>query len=71
MRIGDILERLRGLSDAAVRVEIDSALMRPSDAPILVGDSTRLRQATGWSPDIAFDQTLDDLLTYWRSVVHS
>ncbi|HEY3091646.1 MAG TPA: GDP-mannose 4,6-dehydratase [Vicinamibacterales bacterium] len=66
-----VLDALVARARVAVRVETDPALMRPSDAPILVGDSTRLRQATGWSPDIAFDQTLDDLLTYWRSVVHS
>ena len=43
--------------------------MRPSDTPVLIGDSTRLREATGWQPHISFDQTLDDLLNYWRGVI--
>jgi len=51
-----------------VRVETDPALMRPSDTPIVLGDPTRLREATGWRPEVSFDQTLDDLLTYWRSI---
>ena len=37
------------------------------EQPILIGDATRLRTATGWQPEIPFDQTLDDLLAYWRS----
>jgi GDP-4-dehydro-6-deoxy-D-mannose reductase len=41
--------------------------MRPNDVPVVVGDSSRLRQATGWQPAISFDQMLDDLLEYWRS----
>ena len=36
------------------------------DSPALVGNPTRLRQAAGWSPEISFDQMLDDLLAYWR-----
>ena len=51
-----------------VRVEPDPGLMRPSDTPIVLGDATRLRRETGWRPEIPFDQTLDDLLNYWRRV---
>lgn len=40
----------------------DPALMRPVDIPILIGDPSRLRAATGWSPAIPFDQTLRDLV---------
>jgi GDP-4-dehydro-6-deoxy-D-mannose reductase len=43
--------------------------MRPSDIPVLIGDTTRLRQATDWTPQIPFDQMLDDLLAYWRSTL--
>jgi GDP-4-dehydro-6-deoxy-D-mannose reductase len=43
--------------------------MRPSDTPVLRGDSTKLRKTTGWCPEIPFDQTLDDLLNYWRGVI--
>jgi nucleoside-diphosphate-sugar epimerase len=42
--------------------EYDPALARRADILHLVGDPTRLRQATGWSPRIHLDQTLQDLL---------
>jgi len=66
-----VLEALVTRARVAVRVEPDPALMRPSDTPVLVGDSTKLQRATGWQPQIAFDRTLDDLLNYWRRVTHA
>jgi GDP-4-dehydro-6-deoxy-D-mannose reductase len=63
-----ILDGLVGRARVPVRIETDPSRMRANDAPILVGDSTRLRQATGWQPAIGFEQLLDDLLEYWRRV---
>jgi GDP-4-dehydro-6-deoxy-D-mannose reductase len=63
-----VLEALVSRARVEVRLETDPALMRPSDTPVLVGDATRLRETTGWHPEIPFDQTLDDLLNYWRTV---
>jgi hypothetical protein len=63
-----VLEALVARARVNVRVEIDPALMRPIDTPIVLGDATRLRRETGWRPEIPFDRTLDDLLNYWRGV---
>jgi len=38
--------------------------LRPSDEPILMGDNTRLRDATGWAPQIGMEQIVDELLEY-------
>jgi len=62
-----VLDSLLSRARVPVRVEIDPARLRPNDIPVLVGDPTRLRAATGWTPRISFDQMLDDLLAYWRS----
>jgi nucleoside-diphosphate-sugar epimerase len=37
------------------------------DTPALVADIARLNAATGWTPEIPFDQMLDDLLDHWRT----
>lgn len=66
-----VLEALVSRARAEVLIETDPALMRPSDIPVLLGDSTKLRRQTGWRPDIPFEQTLDDLLNYWRGVTQS
>ena len=63
-----ILAALVARARVTVRIETDPALLRPSDTPVLLGDASRLRTATGWEPQIPFERTLDDLLTYWRAI---
>jgi GDP-4-dehydro-6-deoxy-D-mannose reductase len=64
-----VLDGLVARARVAVRVETDPRLLRPNDIPVLTGDPTRLRAATGWVPSISFDRMLDDLLAYWRAQV--
>jgi GDP-4-dehydro-6-deoxy-D-mannose reductase len=40
----------------------DPVLVRRADIPYLVGDSTKLRRATGWAPAITLEQTLRELV---------
>jgi GDP-4-dehydro-6-deoxy-D-mannose reductase len=68
-RIGDIVELVRARGRVPVEVRVDPARLRPSDEPILLGDNTRLRQATGWAPQIGMEQIVDELLEYWRETV--
>lgn len=63
-----VLDALAARSHVDVLIESDPALMRPSDTPLMLGDATKLRRETSWRPEIPFDQTLDDLLNYWRAV---
>lgn len=64
--IGEILERLIALGGRPVAVEVDPAKLRPNDVPLVVGSSARLEADTGWRPAIAIDQSLGDLLQWWR-----
>ena len=66
--VGDVLNALISRSRVPVRTEVDPARMRATDVPMLVGDATRLRAATGWHPLVSFDRMMDDLLDYWRGV---
>ncbi|MEE9257288.1 MAG: GDP-mannose 4,6-dehydratase [bacterium] len=67
--IQEVLDMLLARSEARVRVETDPSRLRPSDVQILQGDSTKFRDATGWRPEIPFEQTLQDILDYWRARV--
>jgi GDP-4-dehydro-6-deoxy-D-mannose reductase len=40
----------------------DPSLVRAVDIPHLVGDSAKLRQATGWSPTVSLEQTLREMV---------
>jgi len=48
-----------------IAVEPDPARMRPSDVMILEGDPSKIAKL-GWKVEIRFEQTLADLLDYWR-----
>ena len=65
-RIGDVLQMLLDMANLEVKVEEDPSRMRPSDVPVLLGSYDQFREATGWEPRIPFEQTLRDLLDYWR-----
>lgn len=60
--LADIFHRLAGVIGVRAIPEVDSELTRAADIPHLVGDATRLREATGWSPVIPLDQTLQDVV---------
>lgn len=64
-----VLDALLARAAVPIRVDTDPARMRPHDTPFIVGDASKLHQATGWAPRISFDQMIDDLLGYWRNAV--
>jgi len=64
--IEEIATTLLRLAGTSLEFKTDPALTRPVEVPVLRGDPTRLQRATGWKPEIPLDQTLADVLEYWR-----
>jgi len=54
-----------------IEIVIDPERLRPIDADLQVPDTTKFQKHTGWKPQIFFEQTMDDLLEYWRNKVNS
>jgi GDP-4-dehydro-6-deoxy-D-mannose reductase len=69
--VQEIADRLVALADLPMTLATDPDLLRPVDTPVLRGDPTRLREATGWTPEIPLEQTLADVLDDWRKRVRS
>lgn len=69
--IGDLARRLIELSGLSLELATGTVELRPSDVAVLRGDPTRLVEATGWQPRIPLDQTLTDVLAYWREELTS
>jgi GDP-4-dehydro-6-deoxy-D-mannose reductase len=67
--IREIVEILKNLVDFDFEIWQDPELMRPSDEPIIYGDSSKLKLKTGWVQEVALEKTLKDMLDYWRSVL--
>jgi GDP-4-dehydro-6-deoxy-D-mannose reductase len=61
-----VLELLVEQAEVPIEVEHDEARLRSADIPMLAGDSSRLRAATGWEPEIAVERTLADALAAAR-----
>lgn len=67
--IQSLLDTLLKHTTARIDVQVDPQRLRPSRIPILQGDCTRLKNATGWQPVIPFEQTLRDVLEDCRQRV--
>lgn len=67
--IGSMLDHLLLLTDHDIKIEIDSERLRPIDADLQIPDCTKFKVHTGWKPEIGFEQTMGDLLNYWREKV--
>jgi GDP-4-dehydro-6-deoxy-D-mannose reductase len=66
LSLAQLLDGLRGLARAPIEVRVDPARLRPVDQPLLLADAGKLHAATGWTPEIPIEQTLDDMLNDWR-----
>ena len=69
--VGAILETLIGHSTfpGRIAIEVDPDRLRPIDADLQVPDISKFGRHTGWKPEIPFEQTMRDLLDYWRGRV--
>ncbi len=65
--ISEVVRLLLEMSRCEISVEVDGARVRPSDIPWMVGDPSRIEAATGWRAEIPLEQTLLDLLNWWRA----
>lgn len=65
-RMGDLLDTLLAMAGVSIEVRQVSEKMRPSDVEILVSDSTKFREKTGWVAQIPLETMLRDTLDYWR-----
>lgn len=68
-KIKKILDVLLSLTNSEIKVENDPNRMRPSDVPIVKCDDSKLKNLIGWAPKYSIQQTLEDVLEYWRKVI--
>lgn len=66
-----ILDSLVAASSVKVDIHLNPELMRPIDVPLVSCDTRRLSECTGWEPRIPLEQTLNDILNYWRDHVRA
>jgi GDP-4-dehydro-6-deoxy-D-mannose reductase len=60
--VGTLARRVLALVGVDAIFNTDAALVRPAEVPVLIGDATKLRRATGWSPRLTLDSIIEDLI---------
>lgn len=62
-----VLDMLLSFTEHKIDVKLEPHRIRPSDVPVLMGSYKKFHRDTGWEPRIPFQQTVADLLQYWRT----
>lgn len=65
-RIQELLDILLSFVDVKIEIRLDQTRLRPSDVPVSRCDYSKLHLATGWKPEISFEDGLKYTLDYWR-----
>jgi len=62
----DLLVLMQELTGQTVKLVEDPTRIRFADVPLLLSDTRKFREATGWKPQITLRQTLTKVLQYWE-----
>ncbi len=68
-RISYLLNTLLSLSNCKITIKNDPDRMRPSDVPIIKCNNTKLRKLSSWKPIYNIEDTVKDVLNYWRKII--
>lgn len=64
----DIVRMIEKQIGHELRRRVDPVLIRPTDEGIIVGNINKLKSDTGWKQNIPMEQTITDMLMYWRNM---
>jgi GDP-4-dehydro-6-deoxy-D-mannose reductase len=67
--IRSVMDGLLALSQAPLEYQEDAERIRAIDVPFIQADYAKFHAATGWEPQVPFEQSLEDILNYWRAKV--
>ncbi len=66
-RLADIIQMFESLTGTRITIETEVARVRCNDVLQICGNPKKIREVTGWYPQISLPKTIADLLDYWRS----
>jgi GDP-4-dehydro-6-deoxy-D-mannose reductase len=64
-----LLDRMIDAAGVNVEIRIDPGRFRPADANYIRGSNSKIKNATGWRPEIPIETTLQDLLAFWEKSI--
>ena len=43
----------------------DIKFLRPQELPYLRGDSSKIRKQLGWTPQVSFEEMIEEMVKFW------
>jgi nucleoside-diphosphate-sugar epimerase len=65
-KIVEIVDIIKKYARVCFDIKMDKSLLRPTDEPVIYGDSSRLIEDTGWKQVFSLQDTIKDMMDYWR-----
>ncbi len=65
--ISEIIPIIEEYMHQKLEFEVDEKLLRPTDEPIIYGDSSKLKTDTGWKQEYDLHTTIKDMIDYLRN----
>ncbi len=65
-QMSDIVRMIEKQLNHKINTVVDEKLLRPTDERVIAGDISKLKAATGWKQEISMDETICDMLQFWR-----
>lgn len=65
----DVIGKISAILDVDVQISPNPALFRPDDNRIIIGSNDKLRRTTQWTPQHALDDTLLEMIEYWKNQI--
>lgn len=66
MTVGEFLKKLISMAKVPIRTQLDPKLLRPSDVTLQIPSVEKFIKKTDWKPRYSFDESITELLSYWR-----
>ena len=66
VQIQSVLDKIIARAKKKIEVRVDEAKLRPVDVPKIEADVGKLTGETGWKPLCSIDDTIGDVLDWWR-----
>lgn len=66
MSVGEFLQHLIRHAKVAIPTRLDPRLLRPSDVTLQIPCVDKFVKETGWKPKYSFEESIENLLSYWR-----
>ncbi len=61
-----VIEVIEKVCNRKFILQTDESLLRPTDEPIIYGDSTKLKTQTGWQQKYSLDETIENMFEYLK-----